>query len=161
MKRLSHEDWLRMNAMTLAIHRSSTEAELFELVCRFVREVAGASCEVLKAKADPESQFLQMDCGPWTLGPSHPLPDRTQAFLEILANHIASAWQRLRGKLPALSAPLSKRQREVLPLLLEGATNIEIAHKLSISPRTVEKHVAAIKRIHGLTSRTQLLVRSK
>jgi predicted ATPase/DNA-binding CsgD family transcriptional regulator len=40
--------------------------------------------------------------------------------------------------------PLTKRQREVLHLLATGLSDKEIAHRLVISPRTVEQHVAAI-----------------
>ncbi|MCH2451329.1 MAG: response regulator transcription factor [Gracilimonas sp.] len=35
---------------------------------------------------------------------------------------------------------ITKREREVLGLLTEGLTSLEIANKLYISPRTVEKH---------------------
>ena len=39
---------------------------------------------------------------------------------------------------------LTPRQKEVLRLLSEGLTNREIADALSLSPRTVERHVGAI-----------------
>jgi len=35
---------------------------------------------------------------------------------------------------------ITKREREILGLLTEGLTSTEIAEKLYISPRTVEKH---------------------
>lgn len=39
---------------------------------------------------------------------------------------------------------LTSRQSEILLLLAEGLTNIEIADRLFLSPRTVENHVAAV-----------------
>jgi DNA-binding NarL/FixJ family response regulator len=39
---------------------------------------------------------------------------------------------------------LSAREKEVLRLVSEGLTNREIAEALTLSPRTVERHVASI-----------------
>ena len=47
---------------------------------------------------------------------------------------------------PIVHPPLSKRQLEVLGLLAEGKTNIEIARALSRSPHTIKLHVSAILR---------------
>ena len=42
------------------------------------------------------------------------------------------------------AAGLTARQAEVLQLLDEGLSNIEIADRLFVSPRTVEHHVSAV-----------------
>ena len=47
---------------------------------------------------------------------------------------------------------LTKREQEVLQLMADGYTNISIAHKLSISERTVESHVNNIFAKLDLTS---------
>jgi DNA-binding NarL/FixJ family response regulator len=50
---------------------------------------------------------------------------------------------------------LSVRQRQVLQLVCEGASNKEIARKLSISEATVKVHVGAAFRVIGVTNRVQ------
>ncbi|MCD6057480.1 MAG: hypothetical protein K0Q89_1010 [Thermomicrobiales bacterium] len=49
---------------------------------------------------------------------------------------------------------LTRREREVLRLLIDGRSNREIADALSISPRTVGKHVEGILAKLGVESRT-------
>ncbi len=56
-----------------------------------------------------------------------------------------------------ISSSLSKREREVFPLIISGKTNPEIAIILGISPRTVEKHVAAILEKSGIENRKALM----
>lgn len=52
---------------------------------------------------------------------------------------------------------LTDRQREVLQLAAEGLTSVEIARRLSISPRTAETHRAQIMRKLGLSSQADLI----
>jgi non-specific serine/threonine protein kinase len=54
------------------------------------------------------------------------------------------------------SSPLTAREREVAVLVARGLTSAQIAESLSISPRTVERHVANVLHRLGLTARTQL-----
>ncbi|RAI44501.1 hypothetical protein CH341_08830 [Rhodoplanes roseus] len=51
--------------------------------------------------------------------------------------------------------PLSKRQWQVLSLMTNGMTNVEIARQLGLSPNTVKIHVSGILARLGLPSRTQ------
>lgn len=70
----------------------------------------------------------------------------------------------LRGSRPEVSpdgAPdvtelLTSRQMEVLALVAEGASDAEVAARLSLSPRTVQSHLAAIRARTGLRRRPQL-----
>jgi DNA-binding CsgD family transcriptional regulator len=55
--------------------------------------------------------------------------------------------------------PFTPREREVLGLLAAGASDREVAAALVISPKTVEKHVAAVLRKSGAPSRTAAVVR--
>ncbi len=51
---------------------------------------------------------------------------------------------------------LTTRQREVLGLVGQGHTDKEVAERLSLSIRTVQNHLAAVRRKTGLTRRTEL-----
>ena len=52
---------------------------------------------------------------------------------------------------------LTAREREVLRLVAEGDSSARIAHKLSISPRTVESHRANVMRKLQLSNFVQLI----
>lgn len=58
----------------------------------------------------------------------------------------------------AAASPLTARELQVLNLLTEGLTDRAIAERLVVSPKTVEKHVAAVLRKTGATSRTGAVV---
>jgi DNA-binding NarL/FixJ family response regulator len=56
------------------------------------------------------------------------------------------------------AAPLTDRERDVLPLLVEGKSNVEIAATLFISPRTAKNHIASILDKLGAENRIQAAV---
>jgi signal transduction histidine kinase/DNA-binding NarL/FixJ family response regulator len=56
---------------------------------------------------------------------------------------------------------LTDRERQVLALLERGSTDREIAAALSISVKTVEKHVGSILRKLGAQNRTQAVARAR
>ena len=51
---------------------------------------------------------------------------------------------------------LSTREYDCLSLLVDGCTDKEIGKKLEISPRTVEFHIANVKKKWQTTSRVKL-----
>jgi DNA-binding NarL/FixJ family response regulator len=59
---------------------------------------------------------------------------------------------------PAADSALTDREIQVVHLVVEGWTNPEIALRLTISPRTVQSHVASAMRKLEARSRTQLAV---
>ena len=61
----------------------------------------------------------------------------------------------------ALLEPLTEREREVLRLLLEGASNREIARRLVLSVNTVKRHVYNLCGKLGVQSRTQAIIRAR
>jgi DNA-binding CsgD family transcriptional regulator len=57
---------------------------------------------------------------------------------------------------PWVAAGVTAREAEVLRLVADGLPNKEIAARLHLSPRTVEKHVESLLRKTGARSRTSL-----
>ncbi len=69
----------------------------------------------------------------------------------------ASVPQAARASEPAGPIPeLSSREREIAGLVSRGRSNLEIARELSISYKTVEKHLGSVYQKLGVSSRTQL-----
>jgi NarL family two-component system response regulator LiaR len=50
---------------------------------------------------------------------------------------------------------LTRRERDVLRLLVEGSSNAQIAQRLVLSPSTVNFHVSNVLDKLGVASRTQ------
>lgn len=75
-----------------------------------------------------------------------PLPDDAPVDLVLSAAHVVAAGLRVeRDARRARPAPhLSPREREVVALLADGASNKAIARALGIGERTAKFHVAAI-----------------
>jgi LuxR family maltose regulon positive regulatory protein len=65
------------------------------------------------------------------------------------------------SKASSLTVPLTCREREVLRLLLDGASNREIARHLVLSVNTVKKHVLNICGKLNTQSRTQAIVKAQ
>lgn len=60
----------------------------------------------------------------------------------------------------AKQSPLTEREFEVLSLVVEGKTNLEIGHALGISDKTVEKHLEGVFSKLEVTSRVEAAVRA-
>jgi predicted ATPase/DNA-binding CsgD family transcriptional regulator len=57
--------------------------------------------------------------------------------------------------------PLSEREMEVLRLIADGLSNLEIAQTLFLSPNTVKRHASSIYSKLGVNSRTQAIAQAK
>lgn len=64
------------------------------------------------------------------------------------------------GVRPGRGVSLSAREREVLELVVGGASNDEIGTRLGISTRTVESHLRRLFDRLGVASRTELAARA-
>jgi DNA-binding NarL/FixJ family response regulator len=59
-----------------------------------------------------------------------------------------------------MSAKLTPRERQILEMISDGLTMQQMARRLSISPRTVETHVAKLYRKLGVNTRVQAVSRA-
>jgi DNA-binding CsgD family transcriptional regulator len=98
--------------------------------------------------------------------------ERDRSVLAALRPHVIQAYAhalrgtRLKRPGPAASssvaahAGLSPRQIETLAWVAKGKTNAEIAALLSVSPRTVQKHLELVYQRLGVESRTAAVMRA-
>lgn len=80
-------------------------------------------------------------------------------YLHPSVTHIALARER-RLRANRLENDLTERELEVLHLVVEGATNQEIADRLFVSEKTVKAHVSSIFRKLMVANRTQAVARA-
>ncbi|EQB05467.1 hypothetical protein L288_12540 [Sphingobium quisquiliarum P25] len=79
-----------------------------------------------------------------------------QTRLNLYASAGGGSNDRVRAAVDQLAA-LTRRQRDVLELLAQGASNKDIANRLNISESTVKVHVRAIMALKGASNRTQIV----
>lgn len=81
-----------------------------------------------------------------------------------VSHRVAHMWV-VRGRVgtadrqPIHPRPLTGRQADVLALVAEGFTNVQIGRRLGLSPRTVKKHLEAIFARLGVASRAAAAAR--
>jgi DNA-binding NarL/FixJ family response regulator len=72
-----------------------------------------------------------------------------EAAKHLLPTQEAGVWE-----------PLTKRELEVLRLLVEGATNAEISKELFVTEKTVKTHLSAIFRKLDVANRTRAVIKA-
>ena len=79
-------------------------------------------------------------------------------FRELLLSDAAGAAQASNGIAHPLEdiPPLTRRQREILALLVKGLSNTEIANLIPLSRRIVKEEVSKILMLFNVTNRTEL-----
>jgi DNA-binding NarL/FixJ family response regulator len=83
---------------------------------------------------------------------------RKDQRLEQLVDQLLSETDRRPITSVDLLAPLTRRERQVLDLLVDGLTNREIATRLVVEPDTIKDHVQSIIKKLGATDRTHAAV---
>jgi pimeloyl-ACP methyl ester carboxylesterase/DNA-binding CsgD family transcriptional regulator len=126
----------KISADTLVVHRRDDRAIPYRLGREVAASIPGAALTSLAGSAhfpwhgdvDSVARACREALGPST--PSTPSAQKPEAV------------------------PLSAREREILACLARGLNDREIAEHLVLSPHTVHRHVANIRRKLGRTSRT-------
>ncbi len=88
-------------------------------------------------------------------------PHAVARLLTAFGEPVEGSQDRSSSSAGALIEPLTRREREVLHWLSEGASNREIASRLVVSTGTVKKYVYTICGKLGVQSRTQALARAR
>jgi DNA-binding CsgD family transcriptional regulator len=63
------------------------------------------------------------------------------------------------GWAPIALASLTRREHDILVQVRDGKTNLQIARRLSLSPRTVQKHLEHVYDKLGVRTRTAAAMR--
>ena len=131
---------------TRAIHQKFPQAQIIALSSfkegSLIKKAleAGAIGYLLKnVSADDLAQAIRAAyAGRATLS-----PEATQALVETT------------NLQPKPGLDLTEREREVLALMIEGLSNMQIAGSLTVSPSTIKSHVSNILSKLGVASRTE------
>jgi pimeloyl-ACP methyl ester carboxylesterase/DNA-binding CsgD family transcriptional regulator len=128
----------RIEVPTLVI--SPRRAHYQDIAVRVAAAIKGARIFTTEAAADVSGRWL---------------PEETTAveeFLGIAPLHSDGAG----GASPDVATSLTKREREVLALLIAGRSNREIAEDLTLSERTVARHIANMYAKAGVHGRAEI-----
>jgi DNA-binding CsgD family transcriptional regulator len=123
---------------TLVLHRRGSRAVRFELGREVASLVPGAQLTALEGRMQPiyaEGEQVA-----------------ATTVLSFLRNHGAGTVH------ATASRELTDRQLQVVALIVEGATNPEIARILGVSVRTVDAHLEHVRARLGVHTRTQIAV---
>jgi pimeloyl-ACP methyl ester carboxylesterase len=125
-----------VQAPTLVVHRRGDRA----IPYRLGREVAAAIPDATLVPLPGSAHF------PWA--------GDAEGVVRALRTVLAPESSRTTSAVEPAAVLLSRREREVLRLVADGLGDREIAEQMVVSPHTVHRHVANIRRKLGRGSRT-------
>jgi len=134
------------------------------------RDAPGCAVLALTIHEDEQYFFQMLNAGALGYVPKRAAPDELIRAIRLvseghvflyasMASLLASDYlERLKaGEALAPDEPLTQREHETLTLIGEGLSNNEIAERLTISTKTVERHRENIMNKLNLHSRTELV----
>jgi len=123
------------NTKVIVLSPDPNDQELFEVI-----KTAAAACMSKKASAEElASTIRRASRGEYPINES--LMTRPKVAKQVL-----DQFRGFRKTMESITAPLTKRETQILTYVAEGNTNKEIASILSISEQTIKNHVSAILR---------------
>jgi DNA-binding NarL/FixJ family response regulator len=138
------------------------------LVHQLTAELPGTRVLMVTASDSPENLFDCVAAGAAGYVSKHVGGEElrqavitTHSGGSVLASHLAAHLMReysagRRGEGSTVGALLSSREMEILRLLSHGLTDVEIAARVSFSPRTIQNHLTNIRDKTGLRRRSEL-----
>jgi DNA-binding NarL/FixJ family response regulator len=136
----------------LIVDPPEAEPDIVAAIGALRRQAPRTRIVVLTARDDARSVGLALDAGAaaYVLKSINPV-DLPSVIRQTVHRsvHLPRPWA------PEEQPSLSARERQVFELVVEGRSNADIAHRLSISHAAVKFHVAAILRKLGVRNRTQ------
>ena len=170
---LGRQPWVSRCALASSVEEAIGLAERLApevaLVDLFLGERSGAElCEAIRERS-PATRVLLISGVGW-ISPEAAKAAGASGFVskDWSAEEVANAVRMVgRGmtvfarQADGPATPLSGREREVLALIGEGATNREIGERLHLSPHTVKDHTSALYRKLDVRNRAEAVQRAQ
>lgn len=151
-----------------AIELARAHAPAVALVDLFVGVESGAELCLELRKVSPRTRMLLMSGAGRISAPAAQATGATgfvpkdwpAADVVMAVRMVANGMTVFGAPEEPVVAPLSERERQVLELIAQGATNQEIATALSLSPHTVKDHASALYRKLDVRNRSEAVRRA-
>jgi len=113
-------------------------------------------------RAGARGYLLKGTEGEETVRAIHVVSSGEAIFSPVIAQRLMQYFEAPRPTVPPQAFPeLTEREREILTLIAQGYTNMAIAEKLVLSPKTVRNHVSNIFSKLQVADRAEAIIRAR
>ncbi|HEU65305.1 MAG TPA: response regulator transcription factor [Chloroflexi bacterium] len=123
------------NTKVIVLSPDPDDEELFEVI-----KTAAAACLSKKATANELASTIRR-----AYSGEYPINESLMTRPRV-AKRVLNQFHGFTKTMEGVTAPLTKRETQILTYIAEGNSNKEIAHILEISEQTIKNHVSAILR---------------